>query len=134
MIYLLDTNVISDIIKSHPQVIQTVQERKNDHIIALCEPVDYEIQRGFLWRNASSKHDVYIKRLKKQFTWITLQASDWEHAAILWSQARKMGRQLSDVDFLIAAVTIRFGGILVSADDDFKALSIPHENWRNSNP
>jgi len=42
------------------------------------------------------------------------------------------GRAFSDVDLLVAAVAERLGGIIVSADADFDALSVLRENWRTS--
>jgi predicted nucleic acid-binding protein len=41
-----------------------------------------------------------------------------------------MGRAFSDVDLLVAAVSKRLGGVIVSADADFDALSLNRENWR----
>jgi predicted nucleic acid-binding protein len=37
---------------------------------------------------------------------------------------------VSDIDLLVAAVAKRLGGVIVSADADFDALSNSRENWR----
>ena len=43
---------------------------------------------------------------------------------------RNQGKQLSDVDLLIAALAQRLDGVVVTSDDDFDALPIQRENWR----
>jgi predicted nucleic acid-binding protein len=58
--------------------------------------------------------------------------ADWEQAAVLWAQTRKAGRQLSDVDLLIAAITLRVEGTIASNDADFDALGIPRVNWHTT--
>lgn len=57
---------------------------------------------------------------------------DWDEAARLWAQTQKRGRQFSDIDLLLVAVSIRLDAILVSADEDFGALPVRRENWRHS--
>jgi predicted nucleic acid-binding protein len=62
--------------------------------------------------------------------WTSFESGDWDRAAQLWAEARTKGRQLSDVDLLIADIAIRLDAILVTADDDFGALPVRRENWR----
>jgi predicted nucleic acid-binding protein len=51
-------------------------------------------------------------------------------AAKLWGNARNRGIQFSDVDVLLAAMTLRLGGVLVTDDGDFAHLPlVPTENW-----
>lgn len=134
MIYLLDTNVIADALNANLSVISYLRQHQQSDILLLCSPVEYEIQRGFLWRGASNKLTIYQQELKPLFAWIDLIASDWQVAAQLWASARQSGKQLSDVDFLLAAITQRLDAILVSADADFDALAIQQINWRLNPP
>ena len=55
---------------------------------------------------------------------------DWQVAAQLWATMRNQGKQFSDADLLIAALAQRLNAVVVTADDDFAALSIQRENWR----
>lgn len=57
--------------------------------------------------------------------------ADWRQAAHFWAEARNAGKQLSDVDLLIAALAYRLNATLVTSDNDFEALPVQHENWRN---
>lgn len=130
-LYLLDTNVISDMIASQPTVIRRVAERlAAGDPLGLCRPVHYEILRGLFWRNAPGKLRAYTRRVIPIMTWTELTDPDWEEAARLWADARRRGRQLGDPDLLLAALARRAGAILVSSDSDFDAFSVPRENWR----
>jgi predicted nucleic acid-binding protein len=75
---------------------------------------------------AASPNEIIVPELE----WVALVDADWRQAAAFWAEARKAGKQLSDVDLLLAAMTLRLDGILVSADDDFDALAVKNENWR----
>ena len=92
--------------------------------------VYFETLRGLLWAGATRQQQALDEIIVPELEWLPLTDADWRRAAELWAEARKAGKQLSDVDFLIAAMTLRLDGILVSADDDFDALPIKHQNWR----
>jgi predicted nucleic acid-binding protein len=55
---------------------------------------------------------------------MTLQAVK---AAELWSSTRSAGKQLSDVDLLLAALAVRMDAVIVSNDSDFDALPARRE-------
>ena len=64
------------------------------------------------------------------FAVVPAQLADWRVAAKLWSDARRRGRQLSDVDVLLAAMTLRLNGLLITDDGDFAYLPlVKTENW-----
>lgn len=71
-----------------------------------------------------------LNALKAALDWQTLIEQDWLEAAQLWANADKMGKRLSDIDVLIAALVSRLKAILVSADTDFDALPVKREDWR----
>jgi predicted nucleic acid-binding protein len=87
--------------------------------------------RGLIWRNASSKQRVLEEQVLPIMVWVEFDPSDYEQAAQFWADARQMGRQLGDPDLLLAALTYRINGILVSADADFDVLPIRREDWRS---
>jgi predicted nucleic acid-binding protein len=72
--------------------------------------------------------------LRPTLEWIALTNNDWSQAARLWADTVKRGRQLSDVDLLIAAIATRLDAIIVSSDTDFDALPVKRENWRTPPP
>lgn len=130
-IYILDTNVISDIVapKPNPNVLKMIDTYQNE-TLCICEAVDYEVRRGYLKSNATARLHIYDTYIKPQFQWIPITQADWRQAATFWADAVKQGKQLADIDLLVAAVAVRLSGIVVSADNDFDALPITHHNWR----
>lgn len=104
-------------------------EAHRDAGVYLCQPVYYEARRGLLWKNATTKIQT-LGRLRLRLGWFQLLESDWEQAGVLWSQAVSHGRQLADIDLLIAAIALRQGAIIVTDDNDFDALPVLRENWR----
>lgn len=130
-VFVLDTNVISDIVAPTPNATVLARLAANrTHTLCLCEPVDYEIRRGYLKRNATTRLKIYESRIRPQFQWVAITSADWQKAAQFWAHTVGHGRQLADIDLLVAAVATRLKAIIVSADDDFDALSIGRENWR----
>jgi hypothetical protein len=131
MIFILDTNVISDIVrpKPNPEILAQIAAHGHD-TLCLCEPVDYEVRRGYLKTNAVTRLNIYEQQIKPEFEWVTVEEADWRQAAQLWAMTVSRGRQLSDIDLLIAAIAIRVGGFIVSADTDFDALAVKRVDWK----
>jgi predicted nucleic acid-binding protein len=131
VIYLLDTMAVSDLFVAGSATQQRIIAAKSDgHQLVLCESTYYEILRGLLKVKATRKLEIFQKQLVPLFELEPITRSDWEQTAQLWADTVSKGRQLSDMDLLIAAVAIRLGGILVTSDADFDALPISREDWR----
>ncbi len=130
MIYLLDTNTFSDRTKNRPAVVMKFNRAlQNNHTIAICQPVYYEVLRGLVKSNATRQ----IADLNNFMPYIqnySIEDNDWTIAAHFWALVKTNGRHLSDMDILIAVVAQRVNAILVSSDEDFDALPIARENWR----
>jgi tRNA(fMet)-specific endonuclease VapC len=131
MIYLLDTNTVSDFMKRYPEVRkQSVAHVNHGDQLAICRPIYYEVLRGLLWRDARLQLKEFQNEIRPLFQWIELEDTDWEQAAQFWADARRNGKQIGDPDLLLAAMAYRLNAIVVSADADFDALPIRRENWR----
>ena len=128
MKYLLDTNIITALIKGDPRVLAQLEAHRDDGVY-LCQPIYYEAMRGLLWKQATAKIQT-LQRLRLRLGWFQLLEADWEQAGQLWAQAVSHGRQLADVDLLIAAIALRQDAIIVTDDNDFDALPVKRENWR----
>lgn len=129
-VYVMDTNVFSIVAPvPNPTVLANLARRRQD-TLCVCEAVDYEIRRGYLKTNATTRLAAYESKVKQQFQWVAITEDDWKQAARFWADMANMGRAFSDVDLLVAAVAKRLGGLIVSADADYDALPIQRENWR----
>ncbi len=105
MIYLLDTNLISDLLKRDIHIRNQIQQYlEQGDTLAICRPVYYELMRGLLWTKANTKQTVLHNDLIPQFQWLPLHDDDWTQAARFWADAVSKGKQLADVDLLLAAV------------------------------
>lgn len=130
MIYLLDTNTITDLIEGHPKVTAHMSTGiRQGHSMALCWPVRYEVERGLVWKNLQKKLIVF-RSIYPRLTMIELLPDDWSQAIQFWVDSRSKGKQLADIDILIAAVAYRLDLTIISSDTDFDALPVRRENWR----
>ena len=131
--YILDSTVIADRFRQHPQVIQRLTRAgEAGHVLGLCDPVRYEVLRGLLKVNATNKLQLFQEKITPLFDYLPLTDADWERAAELWAQMRNQGKQLSDADLLIASLAQRLNAVIVTSDADFAALPISREDWRDA--
>lgn len=133
MIYILDTNAISDYIKQFtPTTSRINQAIRDGYTLYLCKPVEYEVVRGLLKSRAERQREMFETDFIPLLTPLPLTDTDWRQAAQFWAQARSAGKQLSDVDLLLAALAFRLNAVIVTNDDDFDALPVRRENWRQT--
>ena len=131
--YILDTNVIADRIRRHPQVLERMTlAGEAGNVLGLCDPVLYEVSRGLLKLGASGKTRFSREEISPLMEYFALINDDWQAAAQLWADMRNRGRQFSDVDLLIASLAQRLDAVVVTADADFAALPIKSEDWRRT--
>ncbi|MBI1278983.1 MAG: PIN domain-containing protein [Anaerolineaceae bacterium] len=130
MIYLLDSNVITDFSRNVPMVVTNLNQKlRQGHSLTLSSPVYYESLRGLIKVNATAQI-ARLSAIKELLDWEAVSEADWLQAAQFWANTVTVGKQLSDMDLLIAALAARLNAILVSADADFDALPINREDWR----
>lgn len=126
--YIFDTNMFSNLIRRNdPDLLKRIWDSQ-DAVLILCDPVIYELERGLLHKDASTQLVYFREQIIPLFTVVAITLVDWRVAALLWAEMRRQGKQLSNIDLLIAAVTLRVDAVLVTADDDFDALPIKREN------
>lgn len=131
MMYILDTNVIADLIHLNAQVrANLAAARQANADIMMTRPVYYEVVRGLVKQQATRKLRIFRQDLLPLMKQEPLQDEDWEQAAHFWAAAVSKGRQLSDIDLLLAAMAHRRGATLISSDTDFDTLPIQRQDWR----
>ena len=129
--YLLDTNIISLVLRRDPVVEQRAEEAFATNAVVVLSPIAfYESKRGLLKRDAK-KQMTFLEKLMPKLAWRDFERADWEQAAQLWAEREKAGRPIEDADLLIAAQAKRLGAILVTDNEkDFDGLGLQVENWR----
>ncbi len=128
--YVLDTNIISLILRRDAQVLAQFQEVVlADSTILACPVVWYEIRRGLLARDAKGQMQRF-EVLFENFTWQDYDQADWALAVDLWTQRRSQGLPIGDADLLIGVFAHNRGAAVVTDNvKDFVGLNLTIENW-----
>ena len=131
--YLLDTNILSAIIRREATAERRFRQAvDDDDVLLLSMVVFYEVKRGLLKRDAK-KQMVTLENLTSQFAWCDAVLADWETAARMWAEREQRGRPIADADVLIAAQAHRLKAVLVTDNEkDFDGLGVVIENWRGN--
>ena len=136
--YLLDTNVISELTKPKPNesVVGKVLEKRR--LCALPSPVWgeclYGLKRLPECRKKEKLTDFYVNIVLETFPMLSFDS----HAAVIfsdiWSRLEKIGKPASELDMQIASVAIANNLILVTRNTaDFiniqQVSALMLENW-----
>ena len=131
MRYIIDTNIITAIMKSNEKVKRRAQET-----ILLGDDIFingvsyYEIKRGLLAKDAR-KQLQFFDQLCKEYGLVLLDnQAIFDRAAEIYAELQRKGELIGDADILIAAITDTRNFTLVSDDGDFdKIQGLRVENW-----
>jgi len=129
--YLLDTNIVSLIVKNNTQINQKVYQIKfeNNKIFISCITY-FEIRRGFLAIDAPRQRERF-NNLCQDYQIILLDdLAILEKAAEIHANLRLRGLPIQTEDILIAATAIVKGLTMVSNDSDLlRVEGLSLENW-----
>lgn len=129
-VYVLDTNIISALRPGGNPGLFERMARHSHETLCLCEPIIFEVERGYEQRQAQRQMQHFREALVPLFVVVPAVLADWRVAARLWGDARRRGYQLSDVDVLLAAMSLRLQAIIVTDDRDFDHLPLVQtQNW-----
>lgn len=136
--YLLDSNIISEIIKPEPDfnVIKKIAEHNSD--CAICAPVWQELLFG-LYRLPEGLNKKYLEKFLKDDVHETFKIKNFTEKAAdthasLRAKLEKLGRQTQKDDSQIAAIALANNMILVTRNTKhFAAIQevsdLQVENW-----
>ncbi len=134
MRYLLDTNIISNVIKPHPsESLLAWMAVQNDEDLFIASLTIAEIQRGILETPAGRKRklleDWFSGPEGPQAVFAGRVLSFDEPAGLLWANlmadGRKTGRPRSALDTIIAAVAVANECVIVTDNEkDFVGLEV----------
>jgi len=132
MIYAIDTNIISYILKGDYEIKQRWKKEEtlgNQLVIPLI--VYYEVLRGLVSVNSTAKLQAF-KRICDALKVIDLTREDITAASEIYSNCKKKGRPIEDADLLIAAQSVSNGFTLVTNNiKHFEAIDgLEVVNWK----
>ncbi len=131
MNYLLDTNIVSYILKNNASVNNKLQQvtRQGEEVFISCITY-YEVKRGLLALNATRQLAEFETFFQKYEVLYLDNIEIIETACRIHADLKSKGTPIQDADVLIAATAITRGLILVSNDSDMRRVEgIDLENW-----
>lgn len=138
--YLLDTNVLSEAVKTTPDSHVMSMIERHEHEIVTAAPVWHELRYGCLRLPASRKRDM-IEAYLEDVVWRNLDIIPYDEEAAGWHARERarltaQGQTPSFVDGQIAAVTKVNGLILVTRNTaDFSLFEdLQVQNWHAEEP
>lgn len=137
-IYLLDTNIISEIrqMRPEPSVLQLFMERKNYSVISSITWAESlnGLKRLPEGRKKEALSSYYYEIIKEQFQILGFDGSAAEVYSSLYPKLEGLGRVPQEFDLQIASIAIANNLILVTRNTkDFESIcqvsSLMLENW-----
>ena len=139
MTYVIDTNIISEVLNSNDNRIKERIEKEilKGEDVFLNAISYYETKRGLLASNASKKLKKFEDFFLKNFELLMIDSQDiLDIAAKIYAKLKLSGNlnKKGDADILIAAITLNKGYTLISNDIDFEKIKslgfgLLTENW-----
>jgi len=135
MLYMLDTNICSFIIREKPIFIkEKLQSIEKEHTIALSSIVVSELLYGAKRKN-SSKLDYIVKNFINNFTILDFDKSASEIYANIRTSLEKQGNIIGAHDLFIASHAISLDAVLVTNNiKEFARVdNLKIEDWSKEN-
>ncbi len=129
--YLLDCNHLSAALRKVSPVRDRIhQGRRAGHRFISCHPVLCELEVGI---QQTPKPEENRRRLAQLLRHVRLWPLDAETARFygaIYIELRRLGRVLSQVDMVLAALARQHKLTILTTDQDFEALTdLSVENW-----
>ena len=131
MIYTLDTNAVSAILKGDSSVVSKMEEviERGDEV-TLNAISYYETERGLLIPKHQRRYALF-RVMVEEYPMLALTRAVLDRAAHIYQALSSLGTPLEDADTLIAAMAIDHDAVLVT-DNTKHFARVPHlslENW-----
>jgi len=134
MKYLLDTNIITAIMKQNDKVKKRAQQAILTGDDIFINGISYyEIKRGLLYKDAKNQLGFFIELCKRYELVLLNSQSVFDRAASIYTELRHKGKEIHDADILIASIADTGNFTLVSNNvthfNNIQDLSV--EDWLN---
>ena len=131
MTYALDTNTLIFLLSRDKKVV----EKRDNAVLAggrfiIPPAVDYEIQRGLLYKPSPRKEKIYFS-LRQHYGVGIMTPEMWVKSAHIYVELRKKGFTVGDNDIYIAAFCLLNGYTLLTRNTkDFENIAgLQQVNW-----
>ena len=133
MNYMLDTNIVSDLIAGNDTALRRVENLNMDDRLSVCSIVLGEVLYGLMRMPQGRRREETIRYAEDtlammDYAPVPPEAGDY-YASIRVNVERR-GLALADNDIWIAATALAHDAVLVTRDTDFHRIeSLATENW-----
>ena len=129
--FLLDTNHLGAAINPVSPLRERLgQQHRQGVRFRTCIPVICELEVGIQDSSHVDSYRRQLHHLNRKVKLIPLNLDIVQHYGQVYRELRRMGRVLSQVDMLLAAMVRHLKWTLLTADRDFEALpDVRTENW-----
>ena len=127
--YILDTNMVSHLVRAHPLVLERVQSEPMNEL-GISVITEAELRYGLAKRPGATRLHAIVSECLKRLT-----ALPWlSETAVCYAKARvdleKQGKSLATLDLQIAAHAMQVQAILVTNDAAFRHVpGLRCEDW-----
>ncbi|WP_332775922.1 type II toxin-antitoxin system VapC family toxin [Polaromonas sp.] len=129
MLYMLDTNAVSHLIKMHPAIVRRVTATP---MASLCISAitEGELLFGLAKRPAAKQLHLAVRELLRRVDVLPWDTAVAEHYGIVRADMERQGKLLAPLDMLIGAHALSLGAVLVTNDQAFQRVSdLQTEDW-----
>lgn len=130
-VFLVDTNHLSAAINPVSPVRERFyQQHRLGARFRTCIPVICEIEVGIQDSSHLDSYRRQLQQLLRKVKLVPLESTLAQVYGEVYRELRRIGRPMSQVDMMLAALVRQSGWTLLTADRDFEALpDIRKENW-----
>lgn len=131
---LVDTNILSHFFRGNPQVVAKVEAYLQEHdTINFSIITYYEIVSGLKHRDAHNQLTLFLE-FAAQNTILPLTPEVADVAAEVYSDLRKCGQPIDDIDLLIAGTAIANQLVLITDNRKHfdRIVQLEVDNWIKS--
>lgn len=128
---VLDSDIVSYLMRAHPQVTTRAEAYKAEHrIFTISAITRYEVLKGLRARGASTKLN-FFEKFCKQNDVLPLTEEIIVRAADIYGDLYKRGSLINDPDILIAATALVHGLVVVTNNEKHfnRIIGLQIENW-----
>jgi predicted nucleic acid-binding protein len=133
VIYLLDTNAFSDLVREHPQIDARLASVQRSDPVVICSIVRGEVLYGIEQMAQGRRRRELESKSGKLFGSIPCEpvpVGAGDHYARVKLEQRRKGLTLDENDLWIVATAMALGAVLVSRDTDFRYVAgLLVEDW-----
>lgn len=117
MMYFLDTNIVSYILKGNKRILEKIENLiRNKNDVTLSSITYYEVKRGLLANGATKKLVLFLNFANK-IGIIDLRMSTFDIASTIYADLRKQGQLIEDDDIFIGASALENDAILITNNE-----------------